>query len=542
MESAYIRFFDSPELVRIVASFLPRKAVTELMRVNKALHEAGVSVVYRTLTEADTHRIGNSIDALVGLSRNADHVREITMRHFFCDTYLDGASAFVMSTVSSSQIPDFDPQSSMFQPFTRLASFRCKVRAGNPPCIAKRDTPVSYDSGVYLVQIGLLMGLNRGLVHLVLDDLPINGNTSLSVFCNSLLELDQLESLELGLMIPADAWDDHVIWEIFSSCSGTIREFKFHPIRRRRNRPDDITGDSPIKAADRPAMRRRRREPFKHLQDWDFSTERGFSKEIICAMVSRCPALVRMEMPTLDNKRQDSESVGWYIGEHCPKLEHLTRKILANSDCNGSLMGAILESLPKDTVKSIVFEGFQFNDYSFVDSMHRHFGSLTKLEFEFCRRFASDDVRTILEGCRVLEEFMIQAKPVEMTMIPLKELVSFEWASQALRELTLSILVQSMREFSKMTPGESKGESVISEAQKTGPSLTGKLYRRLQSMTNLEHFQGNLWLGNRKEELKYTSMGPGRLTGGESKSRDSQTLTLYRHETMEELEAFERDY
>ncbi|KAG9064697.1 hypothetical protein KI688_002956 [Linnemannia hyalina] len=83
-------------------------------------------------------------------------------------------------------------------------------------------------------------------------------------------------------MIPVDAWDDHVVWEIFSRYSGTNCEFQFRPIRRCRHGADDFLSDSP----------------------------------------------------------------------------HLTTNILTYTDVNESLMGAILESLPKSTVKSTVFEGF----------------------------------------------------------------------------------------------------------------------------------------------------------------------------------------
>ncbi|KAG9064698.1 hypothetical protein KI688_002957 [Linnemannia hyalina] len=70
-----------------------------------------------------------------------------------------------------------------------------------------------------------------------------------------------------------------------------------------------------------------------------------------------------------------------------------------------------------------------------------------------------------------------------------------------------------MREFSKLAPGESKSESVISEAQKTVASLTGTLYRRLQSMTNLEYFQRSLLVG---EKEGAASMGPGTFPGMDS--------------------------
>ncbi|KAF9549187.1 hypothetical protein EC957_004487 [Mortierella hygrophila] len=58
-----------------------------------------------------------------GLPWNTDHVQEITMGHFFCDTYLGGAFAFAESKVSPEENRAFDPQSSKFRPLTRLTSF-----------------------------------------------------------------------------------------------------------------------------------------------------------------------------------------------------------------------------------------------------------------------------------------------------------------------------------------------------------------------------------------------------------------------------------
>ncbi|KAF9104658.1 hypothetical protein BGX29_001484 [Mortierella sp. GBA35] len=360
---------------------------------------------------------------------------------------------------------------------------------------------------MYLAQLAFVLRSSFYLVHLTLDDFPVNGNNDLDFLCATIAGLTRLQSLELNLTCPEREQDDHLISTVLLSCSQDVGLLK---VKSRSVHDNSFPATSIIKPSGKSP--RTNKEPLDQLTVWKFYSTRGYSVETIYVMIDHCPNLVEMEMPHVRGEKEDWWRVGWYVGEHCLGLQRLTThfKTSADRDCNGELMAAILSRLAENTAKSIFFECFRVEDLSLSVSLLIHFGSITSVEFHECRRFDGRDIVSILNECLVLEVFTVTGKNTDNMAVRLKDLLACDWTSEVLRSLQLPVVFKDMKEIKAMRGGR---EKVITKVQK-------------KSKQKLERLQLDVCLETRGGGWDDPE-GPGFSFGGEIGQPDAEPLTFY---------------
>ncbi|KAF9154133.1 hypothetical protein BG015_001767 [Linnemannia schmuckeri] len=524
MESAVTRFWNLPELIKMVLQYSTCQTIARLMRTNSSLYRNGPLVLYHTISSFQTWRMFSGSAGIRGLIKHAEHVRSISLAREFCLRFIVGVSSD--SADASSSRGDI-----VFPPLPNLTSFTCELERSYGSSHSQSEATIKRDAFPTSIARAL-QGCPR-LVSLQLGQLFIDDEKFVDSLCASISVLQMLETIDVTLLIPKVGPSDEIVAKFFFSLPQLIKTASI-VVTSRYGKSDTATdGDRSS-----PAFPRRK-EPLRKLTSLRAQFPGGFDADTVLAMIDHCPEVVTLEVPVLD-RGQDEGYVAQHIVHCCPKLANLSLHFDDNCDVSTSLMTEIIKGMPEDTLQSIYVEGYHDHDTNLADSLQRHFGSLVKVEFEDTGHFDGYFLQTILHGCQVLEVLSVDGRRAECFEVPLKDVLLYRWVSKALRVLQFAVKFPNMQELDAMeipaSVSESKSKSksgVITEAQKKGSTPLGKLYRKIQFLKNLENLQLQLSLDDREESLKFTSSGPGFLYGGEVKT--GRPLSYHRFETLKEL-------
>lgn len=522
MDSAITRFWDQPELIRLVLLFSTNRSLAKLMRTNKSLYWSGARVLYQTFDTIYTSGRFSDSASIKGLIKHAEHVRSMSLAREFCLRFIVGTSSFDTADVSSST-----RVATVFPKLPNLTSFTCKLECSYRSSQSQSEAGLA--RGAFPTSMArVLLGFPR-LVRLELSRLFIGDEEFLGSLCRSIGGLKMLEAIDLTLLIP-EGLDDEVMSNLFFSLPPSIKKASIVVTSQygTSNRANDDGKSPPIFPM--------RTEPLSKLTNFRAQFLRGFDADTVLDMMDHCPEVVTLEVPVLE-RGQDEEYVSQHIVDCCPKLANLSLHFDDNCSVSTSLMTKIIERMPEDTLQSIYVEGFHDRDTNLADSLQGHFGSLIKIEFEETRYFDGYFLETILHGCQVLEVLRVDGKRAECYDVPLKNILLYKWVSKSLRDLRFAVKFPNMLELDAMeVPSGSKSKSepaVITEIQKKASTPLGKLYRKIRFLKNLENLQLQLSVEDREDSLRFTSLGPGFLYGGEIKS--DTPFSYERYETLKEL-------
>ncbi|KAF9095171.1 hypothetical protein BGX23_000947 [Mortierella sp. AD031] len=155
-------------------------------------------------------------------------------------------------------------------------------------------------------------------------------------------------------------------------------------------------------------------------------------------MIEHCPELVTLEVLRLQ-PADNIEHTASYAFEHCPKLANLT--IHQDEDCNTrtSLMVAIVQAMPQDT---LVF----------------------------------------------LEVFTVDGNHPECLEARMKDVLLYRWVSKELRVAN----VQDLDDMTVTKPKTDYPAATITEEQKKVKTPSGRLYRKIQFLKKPKSLQLSL--------------------------------------------------
>ncbi|KAG9064694.1 hypothetical protein KI688_002953 [Linnemannia hyalina] len=506
MVSAVARFWDLPELVEMVLSFSTSQSIARLMRTN-SFH---------------TWRMFSGSAGIRGLIKHAELVRSISLAREFCLRFIVGTSSNSSEASSSPRV------ATVFPHLPNLTSFTCELERSYGFSHSQSEAAIEKDAFPKSIARAL-QGCPR-LVSLQLGQLFIDDEEFIDSLCKSFSGLKMLDAIDLNLLIPKVGLSDEVVAKLFFSLPQSIKKASI-VVTSRYGTSDRATNDDKS-----PPTSPRRKEPLSKLTSLRAQFPGGFDADTVLAMMDHCPEIVTLEVPVLE-RGQDEDYVSQHIVDCCPKLADLSIHFDDNCDVSTSLMTDIIKNMPENTLQSIYVEGYHDHNTDLADSLHRHFDSLIRIEFEETRHFDGYFLETILHGCQVLEVLNVDGRRVECFEVPLKDILRYKWVSQSLRYLQFAVKFPNMRELDAMeVPSGSKAMSksgVITEAQKKGNTSLGKLYRKIRFLKSLENLQLQLSLEDWEESLMFTSSGPGFLYGGEVKS--GRPLSYHRFETLKEL-------
>ena len=518
MESAVTRFWDLPELVEMVLLLSTSQSIARLMRTNKSLYRSGLTVLYRTFNSFQTWRMFSRSAGIRGLIKHAEHVRSISFSREFC-------LRFIVGTASSS------PRvATVFPHLPNLRSFSCELEYSYGFSHSQSEAAIERDAFPTSIARAL-QGCPR-LVSLQLGQLFIDDEGFIASLCKSISGLKMLDAIDLALLIPKVSLSDEVVAKLFFSLPQSIKTASI-VVTSRYGTSNRATDDDRS-----PPTLPRRKKPLSKLMSLRTHFPGGFDTDVVLAMMDHCPEVVTLEVPVLQ-RSQDEEYVSQHIVDCCPKLADLSFHVDDNCDVSTSLMTEIIKSMPENTLQSIYVEGYHDHNTDLADSLQRHFYSLIRIEFEETRYFDGYFLETVLNGCQVLEVLNVNGSRVGCFEVPLEDILLYKWVSKSLQYLQFAVKFPNMLELDAMEiPSGSKGMSksgIITEAQKKGSTPLGKLYRKIRFLKNLETLQLQLSLEDWEESLKFSSLGPGFLYGGEVKS--GRPLSFHRFETLKELKA-----
>ncbi|KAF9549185.1 hypothetical protein EC957_004485 [Mortierella hygrophila] len=507
MVSAVTRFWDLPELVEMVLFFSTSQSIARLMRTN-SFH---------------TWRMFSGSAGIRGLIKHAELVRSISLAREFCLRFIVGASS--SSSADASPSPRVV---TVFPHLPSLMSFTCELERSYGFSHSQSEAAIEKDAFPKSIARAL-QGCPR-LVSLQLGQLFIDDEEYIDSLCKSFSGLKMLDAIDLNLLIPKVGLSDEVVAKLFFSLPQSIKKASI-VVTSRYGTSDMATDDDRF-----PPTSPRRKEPLSKLTSLRAQFPGGFDADTVLAMMDHCPEVVTLEVPVLECSL-DEDYVSQHIVDCCPKLTDLSIHFDDSCDVSTSLMTEIIKNMPENTLQSIYVEGYHDHNTDLADSLHRHFDSLIRIEFEETRHFDGYFLETILHGCQVLEVLNVDGRRVECFEVPLKDILRYKWVSKSLRYLQFAVKFPNMRELDAMeVPSGSKAMSksgVITESQKKGSTPLGKLYRKIRFLKNLENLQLQLSLEDWEESLKFTSSGPGFLYGGEVKS--GRPLSYHRFETLKEL-------
>ncbi|KAF9912478.1 hypothetical protein EC991_010565 [Linnemannia zychae] len=515
MESAVIRIWELPELVNIVLLYLPKQSIARIMRINSTLYTIAYAILYHKICDHEARRMLTCSAGINGLSKHASYVRDISLPKEFCDRYIIGA-------INSKKV---------FPPLPNLTIFSCNFTRWHGSTNAQSDTNIS--NRQYLSSIARALQPSTRLVTLVLDQVRIYHQDDIDPLCEIISGLEMLQVMECTMLILGTGLNDEIVAKVFFSLPQSVKTASvvstsrsLRSVMNARATSDDI----------RRSSLPRRQDPLRNLTSWRAQFPNGLDTETVISMAKHCPQLVTLEVPVL-RRGQDKKAVAQHIVHCCPKLTHLTLHFDSIFDTCTSMIVKIIQAMPENTLQSVFIEGYRDHDAALADSIKRHYGSLTKIEFEEAGHFDGYFLQTILSGCRVLEVLSVDGRRSECLEVRLKDVLLHEWVSKALRTLQFSVQFPNMRELNAMRArtGSPSKYGVITEKQKTGNTSLGKLYRKIRSLRNLESLRLHVSLEDWDEKSTFTSMGPGFLSGGEVKTE--RPLTFVRYETLKELKA-----
>ncbi|KAF9131311.1 hypothetical protein BGW39_001986 [Mortierella sp. 14UC] len=515
MESAVIRVWELPELVKMVLSYSSKHSIARIMRINRTLYALAPVVLYHTICDYEARRMLTGSAGISGLVKYANYVRSISLPREFCDRY-------IIDAIDSENV---------FPPLLNLTTFSCDFTRRHGSTNAQSNTNIS--NREYLVSIARTLRSSTRLASLILGQVLIYHQDDIDPLCRTISGLKVLQTVECTMLILDAGLDDEVVSKVFFSLPQSVKTASVVATSRfSRNEMDARATLGDRRASELP----RRQDPLRNLTSWRAQFPNGLGADTVIDMAERCPQLVTLEVPVL-RRGQDEEDVAQRIVDCCPKLVHLTLHFDSNIDTCTSMMTEIIQAMPEDTLQSMFVEGYHDHDTALADSIKRHYGSLSKIEFEETGYFDGYILQTILNGCRVLEVLSIDGRRSECLEVPLKDVLLYKWASKALRTLQFSVQFPNMRELNamKVPDGSTSKYGVITEEQKKGNTPLGKLYRKIRFLENLENLQLHLSLDDWDEKLTFTSMGPGFLSGGEVKT--DRPFTFVRYETLKELKA-----
>ncbi|KAG0321413.1 hypothetical protein BGZ97_011411 [Linnemannia gamsii] len=533
MKSAVTRFWDLPELVKMVLLYSPQQTIARLMRVNKTLYRSGPSVLYRKICSYEARRIFSSAEGIRGISKHAEHVQSIALSKEVCDRYIIAVSKSIdsSSSSSSSSSPRGRGVVAVFPPFLNLTTFSYDFTC--PYGFSNSQSEADIKNGDILKSVALALRTCPRLVSVELGHVVIDNEDDINPLCRTIAGLKMLETFDLTLLIPKVVLNDDIVAKLFFSFPQSIKSASVVVTPRYgyngsdAEAVDDDDGDDGC-SPDLP----RRKEPLRNLTSWHAQFPKGFQANTVLDMINHCPELVSLEVPFI-RRGQFGEHVSLRIVDSCPKLANLSLHFDDNCDICTSLMTDIINRMPPNTLQSIFVEGYHDNHTALADSIQRHYSSLVKIEFEETKQFNGYFLETILHGCQVLEVLTVDGKRAECLEVRLKDVLPYKWVSKSLRELRFAVQFPNMRELDAMVVPSGSKYGVITEEQKKGNTPLGRLYRKIRFLKNLEILQLQLSLEDWNESLNFTSLGPGFLSGGEAKS--DRPLTYVRYETLKEL-------
>ncbi|KAF9104661.1 hypothetical protein BGX29_001487 [Mortierella sp. GBA35] len=494
MKAASIRFFELPELVGLVASFLPKGSLAQFTRTDIVTYQTCSPVLYRDLDFHFTYRTPNTSPAfLQGLSKNMHHIRSFTMDGTLFTLLFAGLMALQdLNSAASGTSPDrpsWLPSPRLHHgfvmplpPMTFLTSFSCNNQSLD---IHTRDDVLEedYTSGAYLAQVCYAIRLSPHLVRLELQNVPLYDPFDVDLLCATISRLTKLESVVLTINSFCMELRHAIVPMLFFSCPPDLVCFNVN-----LQLESSATGNTasaipqrPSKTLDQPRIQRQ--QPLHRLTGWTGSESEKYDRETMCAIIQHCPALTELDIPRI-RRRKDFEFLARFIVDNCPRLNDLTQRHWYRDE-DGFLMAAIIEAMPENRLERVFAEDIGSDNERLLSSFQRHSLSLTELSIHGCDSLSSHNIQVIVCNMHALKDFIIIGESSKDHAITLDDAIAAPWVCTRIQCLYLSVDIGEIDQL-KDTVYARPTPLVLTPEEVERFSKLERLYRQIGLLTELE--------------------------------------------------------
>ncbi|KAK5808262.1 hypothetical protein F5H01DRAFT_351702, partial [Linnemannia elongata] len=545
MERATQRFFDIPELVAILTTYLNRKEISRLMQTNRQLHQICTPAHYHSvLADCDTSRnhhpdfedpipapvdsIFRSVDVIRALSKNVHLVRELILNlndvvyytnciFAFQDLASQGASAQHQNRQQHLSRPPWlappGPHTCLVLPIppmtllTRLEIDTTYIPGVMPCPYCLRSAKDPKASAAYICWI---LHLNPHLTHVTISGLAFKDVRDLRLVATSIFCLGKLQEVSLAATVWKSPTFARVGPTIFFSCPPSLRSLSlelqeddisqwssYYTEEYCRLEPGELLswerGDEDCRLTTTP----RRQGPLQYLTSLNLKEVEEFIPEAeLISILQHCPNLLDFGLPDM-SETQDAHQLAAAIVEACPALNKLTCRDYSDDPVDGEMMLRIMNLLSPQQVRRLLCDETPFTipGLDVVSLFKRHSITLQVLFLGGCHNVNSKAIRTLLVECRGLQELTIRWSGERHALcIDLEDAIEFPWRCIRMRTLYLTICIPDeplyrhlgVEPYYKRLP-----PIALSAAENSQFEQLEKLYRQIGTLVQVE----DLWLG-----------------------------------------------
>ncbi|KAK5809148.1 hypothetical protein F5H01DRAFT_57435 [Linnemannia elongata] len=464
METARDRFFNTPELLDLVATILEPIDISRLCRTSHRIHQSCTPSLYRDLFISSCYgreqKIFASTPCLLALGRNIRHVRKLilgpTELHYYYNCLLAFEDIRALDQFSSTAIPPSLPQwlppedyrTCRVVPVPPITNLQYLELTDQAAVDCSYQLPHFLDDRELMAELSWLISLNPRLEYLesCLDaKMDLLGCRLLG---KAVAGLSRLTMLDLMIVCDPDL-QFQAGAEIFFNCCPLISKFALTAVQSFNSEElsewdlDGVPEDAEWR------VECRKQEPLTNLVEmhlWEVTN--STSADELLTVFARCPNLRQLNIQNFPD-RYDHAVLGEYIGRECPKIRSLSCgwRGMPPRRTGGPLLFRIMESLPRQTVEDISFHGFHdsFIELSFTPVILRHSTTLTKIDIDWTGLLVKISVSAIFGECVNLKELHIRRTEwpgrLEGLYTTLTDILERQWVTTQLSNLTLFVSV-----------------------------------------------------------------------------------------------------
>ncbi|KAK3837799.1 MAG: hypothetical protein JOS17DRAFT_731881 [Linnemannia elongata] len=496
-----VTFFQLPELVSLLSSFLRANDISNLMQTNRALHTLFYPCFWYHLElvpEEQVIRLIKSPDAFSALVNKFDRIRSLKITHvFLCFLYV--ASQEYMEQLQRNNNnsdtwttelpvplrlakpvwhpnPNYRAHMQTVQPlplFTHLNRLHVNLESlygGRYLSFAIN----MYSTSPLVLTVCWLVGLNPGLTDLRIHGVDVPTPLSIRVLARTVSRLQNLKHLELkGTISSHPTFYD--VAKVFFALPPSIVSFKwkgelihFAPIPDPNVSHRDLDWDE--------GLLFERHEPLQSLTVLELPEDTtGYLHSQLRHIFSHCPMLEALEFPFVNPDENDCYDMVDVIKANCPKI----RRIFVRQkyrDGRGRCVLGVTESLPRQQLVTLHLTGIEDDSPGRLGvTVTRHSTTLRRIVLRESIRLQSNGIREILTGCRALEHLEILGMRHSRLAITLADATRAPWVCSNLKYLGLAV---NLGDYNRLQAGW-EGEQKRWTALET-------FYRNLGTLTKLE--------------------------------------------------------
>ncbi|KAH7043559.1 hypothetical protein BKA57DRAFT_109695 [Linnemannia elongata] len=406
MPDAFERFFNITELVDHLATYLAIKDASRLARTCRKMHARCTPSLFRTLTVHDsTFRLFESTPALLALSRNSQHVRELSLQlyelvfYYNCLLTFQDINSHLSDTPPTrpSWLPPPDIHAYQFialPPMTRLSRLTVDVRRSGycPYKLPSADNP----RGTF-AQMTWLTSLSPCLTSVSLQRVSIADMDGCRRLGDVLAGLHAMKKLNLSI----DSEDNMglaIFSQLFFSCPPSLQHFRFE--FNGSGAGEDEGEDVVAEAQEQQPLFNLKELSIRDIHDWNSAID-------IRSIFAHCPNINKLSLSSVRGYREADE-IEQFISDQCPRIESLDFSDY-NSDLFDPFPFRIMELLPPQQITDLWYHRALFNDSNFKTEVafRRHSTTLRSIGIHGKGPLPKALFPTVMKECCNLNELLI---------------------------------------------------------------------------------------------------------------------------------------